>query len=79
MQLALSLNDNSTTAVSYTLTLIDPRTLNVFERKSGQASGTIARTFRLRPASATRLLRLSVTATDQVGNTASLTRTIRLG
>lgn len=79
MQLALSLNDNSTAAVSYTLTLIDPRTLNVFERNGGQASGTIARTFRLRPAPATRRLRLTVTATDQVGNTTTLTRTIRLG
>jgi hypothetical protein len=79
MQLALSLTDSSNAAVSYTLTLIDPRTLNVFERKSGQTSRTIARTFRLRPASASHVLRLTVTATDQVGNTASLTRTIRLG
>jgi hypothetical protein len=79
MQLALSFSDNNKADVTYTLTLVNPRNLFVFVRKSGQASGTIAWTFRLRPPSTSRLLRLSVTATDQVGNAANLTKTIRLG
>src|SRR5947208_1036712 len=72
--------DGSGSPVSYTLTIADARnSLDRLAQKSGQTSaGTVSLAIRLRPATSTRALRLSVNATDAVGNAASLLKSIRL-
>jgi hypothetical protein len=79
LSLALALTDNGGGPVTYRLTLVDPRTLNILASKSGSSSeGSISRKFVLRPSRKTRSLRLRLDATDAVGNQATLRKTIRL-
>jgi len=69
LTLGLGLTDNGGGPVSYTLTLVDPATLNTFVRKEGSTSAaSVGGTFVLKVGTRTRALRLQVDASDQVGN-----------
>ena len=78
LSLALALIDNGGGPVSYTLTLVDPATLDILVRKTGTATGSNAWMFRFKPSTRTRALRLEVDASDQVGNPTTLKRTLTL-
>jgi len=79
LRLAFSLSDAGGGTVSYTLTIVDPATLDTLVRKTGSTSGAaIAASFSVKPAARGRSLRLEIDASDQVGNAATLKRTIAL-
>ena len=79
LRLALALGDNGGGPVSYTLNLIDPKTLEALVRKSGSTSASsVGWTLPLKPSASTRALRLEVDASDDVGNKATLKKTIEL-
>jgi hypothetical protein len=79
LSLALSLADNGGGPVTYTLTLVDPRTLRILVSKTGTTSArSIGWTFVLKPSKRTRALRLEVDASDTVGNQATLKKIIAI-
>jgi hypothetical protein len=79
VKLDLALGDSGGGPVSYTLTLVDPATLDTLVRKSGTTStGSVAWTFSLKPRARARSLRLEVDASDQVGNQSTLKHAIPL-
>ena len=80
IRLALSMTDTGGGLVSYVLQIVDPsKPLNALVFKVGQTTtGTVAGTFRLKPAKTVRTVQVKVDATDAVGNQAAFTKTIRV-
>ena len=80
IRLALSMTDMGGDLVSYVLQIVDPRKpLSALVYKVGQTTtGTVARTFRLKPAKTVKTVQLEIDATDSVGNEAALKKTIRI-
>ena len=80
LRIAMSLLDSAGNAVSYRLTVFDPkRPFDLLGTKSGQTSvGSALAVVRVRPAKRTRVLRLKIEATDPVGNASALARLLRL-
>ena len=79
LSIVFSLSAADGAPVTYELTLVDPATLTRLVRRSGSTSGgTLALAFTLKPRARARDLRLEIDASDQVGNQATLVRTIAL-
>jgi hypothetical protein len=77
VRIAFSTRDGSTgNAVSYAMTVSGG---GAFVRRSATTTtGGVSTTFRMRPAKGTRRLRLTLVASDPVGNETSVVRQLRL-
>ena len=75
---ALRFDEPAGSAVSYELTVVDPRNSLQTSKFGETTTGTAAVGLRVRPTKRTRILRVKVVATDPVGNTAELTTTRRI-
>ncbi len=80
VRLGLSMTDAGGDLVSYVLQILDPRKpSNAFVYKLGQTrTGTVQSRFRVKVPKTTRILQVRIDASDAVGNTAALTKTIRV-
>jgi len=79
VSVALTLTDAGGGPVGYTLTIVDPATLDRLARRTGSTSGgPLALTYTVKPRARTRAVRVEVDAGHQVGNQTTLERTIRL-
>jgi hypothetical protein len=79
VSLALALGDSGGGPVSYTVTLVDPATLDALFRKSGSTSaGSIGWTPRVKPPARARVLRVEVDASDGAGNESTVKQAIPL-
>ena len=76
LRLVLALDD----AVSYLVQVVDPRKPKSFlvYKPGTTTGGTVTRSIRLRPAKDARSMRVTVTASDAVGNEATATTAVRL-
>jgi hypothetical protein len=78
VRVAVTLADSGG-SISYVLQVVDPKhPAKAFVYRVGRASGIVAATARIKVPSGMRAVRLQVEATDPVGNSSTLSRTIRL-
>ena len=79
LRIAISLEDSAGGEI-YSLLVLDPRKpLSPLGSKSGRTSaGKVSVVLRVRPAKGTRVLRLSIDASEPFGNRASLAKRLRL-
>jgi len=75
---ALTFAEPAGSAVSYELTVIDPRNSLQVSKFGETSTGTASVGLRVRPTKRTRILRVTVHATDPVGNAAQLATTRRI-
>jgi hypothetical protein len=78
LRFVLSFSDAAGNAVSYQLTVIDPRNLLEVSRRGETTTGTASLAMRVRPTKRTRILKIKIDATDPVGNAAQLATTRRI-
>jgi len=80
VRLALSLEDAAEGPVSYQLEINEPRTRRGLVFRIGTAaSPAVNLTLRVKPPRGTRTLQVKLSASDAVGNNATVTRSLRLG
>jgi len=80
IRLSLSLRDTGSDLVSYVLQIVDPhKPLHAFFYKVGQTTtGTVISSARIKVPRTMRAVQIRVDASDAVGNTSALSKTIRL-
>lgn len=79
LRVALSLSDAGGGAVSYALQVVNPKRPAVtYAYKTGQATGIVTRTFRIKVPKTRRVVGLKVDASDPVGNASTAAKKIRL-
>jgi hypothetical protein len=79
VRVVLALTDAGGGVVSYILQVVDPKKpTNAFVYKVGRATGAVTSRFRIKVPKKTHLAQIKIDASDAVGNTSTLAKTLRL-
>jgi hypothetical protein len=77
LRVGFTLHDQES-PISYSLVVLDPRSLREWTRGGATTSGVVSLVVRARPAKRSRVLRLRISATDLVGNEAFAGKAVRI-